>query len=370
MGSNLAPIDLGSGRSLVQIVGGIVHSCALLDNGSVKCWGDNSNGELGLGDTNARGDTAGEMATNLLAVDLGTGRSASFLAGGYHHVCALLDNGSMKCWGMNASGQLGLGDADNRGDAPGEMGDNLPAVDLGTGRTAVAMVAGSDHTCALLDNGVTKCWGYSNYGQLGQGDTTNRGDAAGQMGDNLPTVDLGTGRSATALAGGAYHTCAILDNGSVKCWGLNIFGQLGLGDTTPRGDFPGRMGDNLPAVDFGTGRSAGTLVSSAYHTCAILDNSSLKCWGSNDFGQLGLGDTSYRGDRGGQMGDSLPTIDLGIGRTATEVSLGAFHTCATLDNGGTKCWGRNDVGMLGLGDTNHRGDAANEMGDNLLAVDL
>ncbi|MBN1611251.1 MAG: hypothetical protein JW940_31755, partial [Polyangiaceae bacterium] len=134
------------------------------------------------------------------------------------------------------------------GDQPGEMGDNLPAVDLGTGRSAVAITAGGGHTCALLDDGSARCWGSNGYGRLGLGDTEDRGGQPGEMGDNLPAVDLGTGRSAVAIVAGSHHTCALLDGGSLSCWGYNFVGQLGLGATEDRGDQPGEMGDNLYAV--------------------------------------------------------------------------------------------------------------------------
>ncbi|KAG2433214.1 hypothetical protein HYH02_012755 [Chlamydomonas schloesseri] len=181
------------------------------------------------------------------------------ISAGYEYTCALLDNGSVKCWGWNDDGQLGLGDTSYRGDGPGEMGDTLPAVALGTGRTATAISAGGLHTCALLDNGSVKCWGWNDAGQLGLGDTSHRGDGPGEMGNRLPAVELGTGRTATAISAGGLHTCALLDNGSVKCWGWNDYGQLGLGDTSWRGDGPGEMGNRLPAVSLGTGRTAACL---------------------------------------------------------------------------------------------------------------
>ncbi len=114
------------------------------------------------------------------------------ISAGFSLSCALLDNGAVKCWGSNSSGQLGRGDKVSRGDDPGEMGDNLPAIDLGTGRTAVAIDAGTNFICALLDNGAVKCWGDNGFGELGQGDTNDRGDLPGEMGDNLPAIDLGT----------------------------------------------------------------------------------------------------------------------------------------------------------------------------------
>jgi len=370
MGDNLPTVDLGTGRTAIAISTGNSFSCAILDDKSVKCWGYNGFGRLGQGDLNTRGDASGEMGDNLLAIDLGTGRTAIAITTGGAHGCAILDDKSVKCWGWNNNGQLGLGDTDDRGDASGEMGDNLPTVDLGTGRTAIAISADDAHTCALLDNKSVKCWGYNFRGQLGLGDRDNRGDASGEMGDNLPTVDLGTGRTAIAIASGGLHTCALLDNLSVKCWGYNNRGQLGLGDTNQRGDASDEMGDNLPTVDLGTGRTAIAISAGGYHTCALLDNKSVKCWGINDNGRLGQGDTNHRGDASGEMGDNLPTVDLGTGRTATSIIAGNGHSCAVLDNKSVKCWGYNGDGRLGLGDTDDRGDASGEMGDNLPAVDL
>jgi len=373
MGDNLPAVDLGTGRTATAIsmepdMG--EYMCALLDDKSVKCWGSNWNGQLGLGDTNHRGDGPGEMGDNLPAVDLGTGRMATAIAIGGSYACALLDDKSVKCWGGNWYGQLGLGDTNNRGNSTGQMGDNLPAVDFGTGRTATAISCTYSSACALLDDKSVKCWGSNWNGQLGLGDTNSRGNSTGQMGDNLPAVDLGTGRTAMAISMGGGYTCALLDNKSVKCWGDNYNGQLGLGDTNHRGDGPGEMGDNLPAVDLGTGRTAMAISMGGGYTCALLDNKSVKCWGSNWNGQLGLGDKNHRGDAPGEMGDNLPAVDLGTGRTATAISCKNSYCCALLDNKSVKCWGSNYSGRLGLGDTNHRGDGPGEMGDNLPAVDL
>ena len=148
------------------------------------------------------------------------------------------------------AGQLGLGDMLDRGDDANEMGASLPSVDLGTGWTVVEVAAGGGHTCARLEDGAVravKCWGLNNHGQLGLEDMNNRGDEDGEMGDSLPAVDLGTGRSAVALALGDLFSCALLDDETVKCWGYNI-GRLGLGDKFDRGDAGGEMGDSLPEV--------------------------------------------------------------------------------------------------------------------------
>ena len=216
----------------------------------------------------------------------------------------------------------------SRGDESNEMGDNLPAVNLGTGSAAKAIATGITHICALLDDDSVKCWGGNYNGQLGLGDTNSRGDESNEMGDNLPTVNLGTGRTAKAIATGGYHTCALLDDDSVKCWGGNYNGQLGLGDTNSRGDESNEMGDNLPAVNLGTGRTAKAIATGGYHTCALLDDDSVKCWGGNYNGQLGLGDMNSRGDESNEMGDNLPAVNLGTGRTAKAIATGSYsHLC-------------------------------------------
>jgi alpha-tubulin suppressor-like RCC1 family protein len=107
------------------------------------------------------------------------------------------------------------------------MGNALASVSLGTGRTALQIAGGYAHTCSILDNASLKCWGYNNYGQLGQGNTQTIGDNAGEMGDNLTAISLGTGRTALQVTCGYYHTCVILDNASLKCFGSNFYGQLG-----------------------------------------------------------------------------------------------------------------------------------------------
>ncbi|HMQ28377.1 MAG TPA: hypothetical protein PKA98_20480, partial [Acidimicrobiales bacterium] len=370
MGNALPAISLGTGRTATAVTAGGLHTCATLDTGLRKCWGENANGQLGLGDTGDRGDAAGEMGNSLPTLDLGAGRTAHQISAGGFFSCARLDDGTVKCWGQAGSGKLGTGSPNNVGDAPGELGDTLRPIPLGSGRTAQSVSAGSNHACALLDNGQVKCWGSGLQGRLGRGSTSDIGDSISEMGDNLTAVDLGTGRTAVAVTAGGFHTCAILDNGSVKCWGAGANGRLGLGDTANRGDAGGEMGDALPAVDLGTGRTATSISAGSVHTCALLDNGQVKCWGNNAQGRLGLGDANARGDNAGEMGDSLPAVSLGTGRTAVAIAAAGSHTCALLDNGQVKCWGNNASGQLGYGDTTARGDNAGEMGNSLPAVDL
>ncbi|MEO1058181.1 MAG: fibronectin type III domain-containing protein [Actinomycetota bacterium] len=367
MGDALPAVDLGLGRTAMAISAGGAHTCALLDDASVKCWGLNASGQLGYGDTDGRGDDPGEMGDALPVADLGAGRTAQAISAGGGHTCALLDDASVKCWGSNLSGELGYGDEDSRGDDPGEMGDGLLPVDLGLGRTATAIATGDDKTCALLDDATLKCWGDGRRFSLGYADSDDRGDEPGEMGDALPVVDLGTGRTAHAIAAGSSHSCALLDDATVKCWGRGIHGQLGYGDTSV---WTAEIGDDLPAVDLGAGRTAVAIAANDDHTCAILNDRAVKCWGWNFGGALGIGDSDPRGDEPGEMGDDLPSVDLGQRRTALGIAVGGRHTCVLLDDASVKCWGDSADGDLGYGDTNPRGDQPGEMGDLLPAVDL
>ncbi|GHP08360.1 hypothetical protein PPROV_000709900 [Pycnococcus provasolii] len=371
MGDNLPYVDVGTGRTVKEISTGSTsyHTCAILDNDKLKCWGSNSYGRLGYGDITMRGAGPNDMGDNLPYVDVGTGRTVKQISVGSLSTCALLDNDKLKCWGHPPLG-YGDGCCNLRGDGPNEMGDNLPYVDVGTGRTIKQISAGSRHTCAILDNDKLKCWGSNSYGRLGYGDTTMRGAGPNDMGDNLLYVDLGTGRTVKQISAGSVHTCAILDDYKLKCWGWNEYGRLGYGDTTTRGDLPNSMGDNLPYVDVGTGRTVKQISAGELQTCAILDNDKVKCWGRNDGGQLGYGDTNNRGDGYNEMGDNLPYVDVGTGRTVKQIAAGSGLFCALLDNDAVKCWGRNSWGQLGYGDTTTRGRWPNDMGDNLPEVDL
>ena len=222
----------------------------------------------------------------------------------------MLDNGDLKCWGANHYGQLGDGGGNSKTNAPSST-----AINLGTGRTAVAVSAGSGHTCAILDNGDLKCWGRDDYGQLGDGGTNTNTNAPSST-----AINLGTGRTAVAVSVGGYHTCATLDNGDLKCWGLDSKGQLGDGGTN--------TGTNAPsstAIDLGTGRTAVAVAGGTLHTCAILDNGDLKCWGFDNNGQLGDGGSNT--DQGSPVSlsgsntwDSSTGLSSGSGSGMTNVT--------------------------------------------------
>ncbi|MEC7280146.1 MAG: FG-GAP-like repeat-containing protein, partial [Candidatus Thermoplasmatota archaeon] len=205
---------------------------------------------------------------------------------GGNTVCAIDDNGDLKCWGSDQYGQLGT-----PGTAQLLTSPPSTPIDLGPGRTAVAVdTGGIGQTCAILDNGDLKCWGNNDYGQLGDGTTTSR------TSPSSTPVNLGAGRTAVAVSVGTYHTCAILDNGDLKCWGGDYHGQLGDGTTTVEGNYQTSRVLSPPStpVDLGTGRTAVAVDTNGVSTCAILDNGGLKCWGAGGNGMLGDGTTTSR----------------------------------------------------------------------------
>jgi alpha-tubulin suppressor-like RCC1 family protein len=374
-------IDPATGQALLveQLDSYWNHSCALLSNGGLRCWGSNDRGQLGQGDTDYRGDD--EPVSDIPDIDVGTGHTIQAVSAGgvlatsgfdkHANTCVILDAGSVKCWGGNTYGQLGAGwsdEWDGVGDAMGEMGDSLGFVDLGTGRTAVSLTGGDAHRCALLDDGSVKCWGYNGEGTLGYGHTDDLGDDAGEMGDSLAAVDLGTSAAVLGLGTGADHSCAFLDGGEIRCWGHNTYGYCGVGTSTHVGDETKEMGTYLDPADLGG--TALQMAAGRAHICARLVGGQVKCWGYGGNGRLGSGGTASLADSPSETGTNLPYVDLGSGRTARWVVSGGRHSCAYLDNAQLKCWGDNDDGTLGYGDTADRGDGAGEMGDALPGLDL
>ncbi|HUP55898.1 MAG TPA: hypothetical protein VM598_00495 [Bdellovibrionota bacterium] len=371
MGSLLPFVNLGTGRKAIDIKANSSSTCALLDDRSLKCWGANGSGQLGYGDTQARGSTAASMGDGLKPIDLGTGRKVESFAVGYDFACAILDNSELKCWGSGSSGQVGYGDSQNRGDARNEMGDRLPSVALGIGRRAVQISAGYTHACALLDDDSVKCWGENSNGQLGQGDSVTRGDGAAEMGDLLKRIDLGTTVAPLAVHAGSTHSCVHLSDRSIRCWGDNSNGSTGAGSPGSFGDGPGEMGAALKPVDIEPGLTVDQFSCARRHCCTtFLGPGTMKCWGINDAGHLGIGDSTDRGNAESQMGQSLPFVDLGPLEAVAQIATGRYHSCAILVGGAVKCWGTNGNGQLGLGDTRNRGANLTDMGNGLPKVAL
>ncbi|MEM9492199.1 MAG: hypothetical protein AAGC55_23835, partial [Myxococcota bacterium] len=221
-----------------------------------------------------------------------------------------------------------------------------------------AVIPGGEHTCAIVDlqdadgdvyTGRVRCWGDNRYGQLGYGHTNAIGDDEVPA-DVIEHVDVGD--PAVQLALGRYHTCAVVEHDpgqprSVRCWGNGSSGRLGYGSSSNIGDEPGETPASVGDVDLG-GQGVEQVVAGASHTCVLLVGGEVRCWGANWNGQLGYGDTSGR--------NSPPSESIELGGIAVSLAAGYEHTCALLDTGGVRCWGRAYSGSLGYGDWTTIGD--------------
>jgi alpha-tubulin suppressor-like RCC1 family protein len=288
------------------IATGSNHTCAIQVAGTVACWGNNLRGQLGTGTT-----TASSIPVAVAGL---TGTPVS-LAAGNGHTCAVMSTGTVMCWGDNQHGEVGVPATATPVTVP-------TAVSGLSG--AVAVSAGHNFTCALLSSGEINCWGFNNSGQLGNGTT-----AAG-----LPPGPVAGISGAVAISASTDHACALLSDGAVWCWGNNSLGGIGNGTTsTTPVSTPVAVAGISDAISVAAGGA---------HTCALLANGTVRCWGGGSAGQLG----------NGAVGNSpTPVIVAGLSG-AREIAAGIYHTCAALGAGGAvACWGDNADGQLGNGTT-------------------
>ena len=348
---------------VTQISGGSAHTCAVTTAGGAKCWGDNSYGQLGDGTTTNRTTpvavsglssgvaavTAGGNSTCAIATSgavqcwghnadgkLGDGTTTNrktpvavsglssgvaTIAMGAYHTCAVTTSGSAKCWGDNYFGQLGDGTATDRYTPVAVSG-------LSTGVATISVSGdGGLHTCAVTTSGTALCWGYNNWGQLGDGTTTNR---------KTPVVVSGLSSGVATISPGSAHTCALSTAGAAQCWGVNNFGQLGDGTITYR---------TTPVGVSGLSAGVASLFVAAHRTCAVTTSGSAQCWGVNNYGQLGDGTFTDR---------HAPAAVSGLSSGVAAISGGQAHTCVVMTSGGAKCWGANNAGQVGDGTTTLR----------------
>ncbi len=299
------------GTLATAIDAGGVHTCVITTKGGLKCWGGNFNGQLGNGTTTQWAPWGQPTPVDVIGLDSGV----SAIAAGQDYTCALTSRGGVKCWGQNVYGELGRG---STSDGTSELtpGDVLG---LNTGVTAIA--AGRGHSCALTTSGAVKCWGWNANGQLGNGTT--------DWSSNVPTDVVGLTSGVRAITPGGRHTCALMNSGTVKCWGENDEGQLGDGHSGDSRNTPVDVSGLTDVVAISAGDK---------HTCALTSSAMVKCWGANQYGQLGDGTTTRR---------LIPVNVMGLNNVST-VAAGAAHSCALI-NGGLKCWGNNYTGQLGNG---------------------
>ncbi len=285
------------GSGLVALTTGVAHTCALDDTGAAVCWGANEGGQLGDG---SRSDRSSPIPVR-------TELRFSALTAGASHTCGLAGGGLPVCWGENLSGQLGDG---SRTDA------RFPRA-VGGGLTFGTLVAGWNHTCGLTANRNAFCWGLNSDGQLGDGSRLDR---------LVPTLVRG---GITSLVAGSAHTCGI-DDDDVVCWGDNRFGQLGDGTNEGRAQ---------PVAVQGLPSRPRSLAAGAVHTCALLPDGSVYCWGQNLHGQIGDGTTQNR-NRASAVAGNLRFSSL---------EAGGALACGFATDGGEYCWGLNQSGQLGDG---------------------
>lgn len=322
------------------------HTCVLFENGKVRCWGRNSRGQLGVGDTDDRGDEPDELPSEVKLGDA----TVVHVSAGVNHTCALASSGDVFCWGRNDHGQLGLGHTLDIGDQPGEMPP--AAVPLGD-ESVERLTLGARHTCALMTSGMVRCWGQNNRGQLGLGHAADVGDSPGEMPPD--PVALGD-ETVLDVAAGSHHTCALLASGSLRCWGDNTTGALGI-------DLPEEYwGDEPDELQPKEAKLGGALVRQVAlgngHTCAVLQSGDALCWGYNVVGQLGIDSTTDWGKGAQPM--PPPSVKLG-GEGVAQIATGSHHTCALMESGRVRCWGLNNAGGLGLDSTEIWGDGTHPM---------
>lgn len=381
MGTALPKVNLGStfGR-VISLSFNYGTACAINEQGEAKCWGANEWGKLGIESLeNNYGVRVGQMGNSLPLVQL-PGQEILQIEPGQDHMCALTRLGVVYCWGANSFGQTGRGDTANIGQTSGSM-STVVAVNL-SGTDPELRVSklsvGQYFNCALMTNGRVKCWGRNNQGQLGLGISTglSRGRVASEMGDNLPFVDLGLNASleplqAIDVAVGLEHACAVLEDFTLKCWGRNTEGQRGVENNTSVGWASSHMGNALARALLTTDYKYTRVIAKDLSTCVQSLDNKLICWGVDWWERIGAHGSgrSFSRSVGVEFRDiqDLVAIDVGTARRVVQVDTSGVHACAVLDNQDTVCWGRNTLyGPLGAGFSGRNiGSAASDMGDSL-----
>ena len=320
-----------------QVSAGSWHTCGLTYDNQAYCWGWNDSGQIGDG-------TSGTNRLVPTAVDTGPtsglyGKTVLAISAGEGHTCAIASDNQAYCWGENYNGQIGDGTTDTNRLIP-------TAVDTGStsglnGKTVLSISAGAYHTCALADDNQVYCWGWNDFGQVGDG--TSGTDRIVPTTVNTSSYSGLNGKTVLAISAGGYHNCAIADNNQVYCWGSNFSGQIGDGTSYFNRLVP-------TAVDTGStsglnGKTVLVVSAGSNHTCAIASNNQAYCWGYNGRGQIG--DSTLGTDR------LVPTaVNTGLpsglnGKTVLAISAGGYHTCAIANDNQAYCWGQNNYGQIG-----------------------
>ena len=307
---SLIPVQttsLPGSRIAHRVAAGANHTCVLATDGTVWCWGDNGYGQIGV---------VGGNQPDPVQVTLGS--TATMIAAGGSATCALLSDNRLQCWGRNNMGQLGNGTF-------GSTAVTTPVYTLlvPDSFTVAHIEIGTTHSCAISVAGAAWCWGQSTFGRLG---TTASSNAV------TPTATASLGSTASEVAAGGAHTCALLSNGTISCFGSNNMGQLGQALATASSSTPTLV--TLAAT-------ATHVTAGSQFTCALLSTAVVHCFGDNASGQLGSGSSGAARESPGAV--------TGLTGTVVDVVAGASHACAVMSTGQVRCWGKNDLGQLGIG---------------------
>jgi len=314
---------------LTAVVAGLWHSCAFFLNGRGRCWGRNTYGQLGIG------DTVNRLATNVTTViDFGESPQdvARFVAGIESNCALMAVSGNVRCWGRNFYGTLGIGNTTNLY-TPG------PPVDMSlTGSSGfVVDIAGGDRfMCALFSDSIVSCWGENTIGQLGVGDNTPR---------YMPneTINFAHGSQVTKIFCAVNHCCVLFADNTIKCWGYGDSGGLGTGSTADVGD-----PSSIPVLTLPYAQQIVQIDLGEKHTCVLFADGAATCWGEGADGRLCSGNTTTR------LTPTAEMINTTTSAIIVKLSLGDKHTCLLLSNGEVRCCGLNLDGQLGTGDFTSR----------------
>lgn len=312
-------------QGIVQITSGIDYTCALTREKKILCWNEMSFLERKIIPSHARTYSAPHHPSYQVrsAEVPGFLPNVAAIAAGERNLCALLTDGRIQCRGQNLWGQLGIG---KESQAPTKLSDKIeeepPTLVVDLPSSAIAVTAGRWHTCALLADKRLACWGFNQFGQLGDGTTTLR--------RNKPVLVNGLPGGVFSVSAGYNHTCAVLETGRVFCWGINDKGQIG------NGFIENDSGDSnvlTPTEVLGLSGPAVGIFLGGQHSCALLADGRVECWGSNEYGELGDGcyeKVKYR---------SRPTAVEGLDEPVMTMTAAEVYNCARLTSGTVKCWG-------------------------------
>ncbi|MDD5224795.1 MAG: hypothetical protein PHE84_12495 [bacterium] len=302
------PVNVsGLSENVIDVSAGTDITCALTEKGGVKCWGENSYGSLGIGNDSGPQlcspnsndkipcSTSPQNVTNLRS-------EVKAISSGYSHICVVFNEGALQCWGSNHSGQLGTED---------NLRKDIPTAVSGLSKDVSAVSCGFQHTCALLISGQVKCWGKNEEGELGNGTNEN---------SNVPKDVKGLSKPITQICTGSTMSCALDDGGAVWCWG---------------------NGNNSTYIVPGLESDVLQIACGDNHQCVLTESGGVQCWGYNSSSQLGTGSDQYY--------VSIPSPVGRLSSGVAAISLGSHHSCALKNNGSVFCWGSNENGETGIG---------------------